>query len=292
MVNQVDNRLGVILAEGRSSIWGKSQDVPTSLVTICGKPLLAQRIDEFRDLGIQRIMVLSEEKKAIEAARIGLNAFSLSLDILTPREVAIGETEKILIASAERFFEPVFSMVSELPSDTIVHSRCGDAIAASVTSDNFDTAVRALRGDRHDLNSLPSTAVSVEIDSVDAFIGVNLDVLRGSLSIPRISGLSVAPNVYLEWVLSAKPANIRGAAHIGDGAVLHPTARVQDCVIGRQATILPYAKLDRCVVLAGAVVPENADYSEAIISDGLTVFGNANDTARELERFSLESAVR
>jgi len=292
MVSPTNNRLGVILAAGRSSIWGKSQSEPTALLPICGKPLLAQRIDEFRDLGIQRIVVVTDEKKAIDTVRVSLNAFSLSLDILGPGEAVFEQTEEIVITSAERFSEPVFSTLEDVPTRTIIYSRTGDPIGASVTGAFFDMAVRALRGEKHSLGALQTTISSVSLDTVEAFIDVNLDVLNGSLAVPRISGLSVAPNVYLEWVLSAKPANIRGSAHIGDGAVLHPTARVRDCVIGRNATVLPKANLERCVVLARATVPENADYVDAIITDGLTVFGNASDAARELERFALESAVR
>ena len=292
MVNKANNQLGVILADGRSSLWGKSQSVPTAFVPICGKSLLAQRIDELRDLGLQRILVISDEKKAIDAARVSLNAFSLSLDIVAPNEVVIGEYEDLIVTSAEQFSEPVLSNVSDVPQGAIIYSRNGGPIGAFVKGHSIDAAIRALRGDGHKFDRLQSTVSSFLLDTVVSFIDVNLRVLRGSLTIPRISGLSVAPNVYLEWVLSAKPANIKGAAHIGDGAVLHPTARIRDCVVGRQATILPYAKLERCVVLAGATVPERAVYTDAVISDGLTVFGNASDTFRELERFALESAIR
>ena len=292
MVNNTNNRLGVILACGQSSIWGRSQSVPTALIPICGKPLLAQRIDEFRDLGLQRIVVISDEKKAIDAVRVNLNAFSLSLDVLAPSEIVIGEAEDLVVSSAEQFAEPVFSMVSDMPMGTIIYSRSGEPIGATIKGYSIGAAMSALRSGGHKFERLQSTASSIFLETVDSFIDANLRVLRGSLSVPRISGLSVAPHVYLEWVLSAKPANIKGAAHIGDGAVLHPTARIRDCVIGRQATILPDAKLERCVVLAGATVSEGADYTDAIISDGLTVFGNASDTARELERYALESAIR
>jgi len=291
-VSDADNLVGVIFAEGRSSLWGNSQSIPTALLPVCGKPLLAHRIDEFRDLGLQRIVVVTDEKKAIDAARISLGAFSLSLDICALSEGKFEENEKLIITSANQFSEPVFSARSEIPLDTVVYNRSGYAIGASTMGSSIDKATAALRGTRHEFTKLQSTAASMPINSVGSFIDANLDVLRGDLRVPRISGLNVAPHVYLEWVLSAKPANIKAATHIGDGAVLHPTARIRDCVIGRKATILPNAKLERCVVLEGATVPEGAQYSDAIISEGLTVFRNANDTARELEQFALESAVR
>ena len=292
MVNGSDNRIGFILAEGRSSLWGGSQRVPTALLPICGKSLLAQRIDEFRDLGLRRICILTDEKRSIEAARINLNAFSMSLEVTTHADMTSDETDYAFITSAEIFCEPIFSVIQEVPKHTVMYSRNGTPIAASVEDSAVQQAISAMRGQAHGLNRLQSTVTSISLDSIDAFINTNLDVLSGSLSIPRISGLSVAPNVYLEWVLSAKPANIKNTAHIGDGAVLHRTARIKDCVIGRQATVLPYAKLERCVVLAGATVPENAQYSNAIVSNGLTVFANESDGNREIERFALESAIR
>ena len=101
--------------------------------------------------------------------------------------------------------------------------------------------------------------------SLRDLIDLNLDVLRGGFAVPHVPGLRVAPGIYLETLDSATPANIRGCAHVGDGASLHPTARIVDTVLGAGVRIGAQVTLDRCIVAPGIRVPTGARLSGVFV---------------------------
>ena len=259
----------VILASGTSEIWGGHDELPTALLPVCGKSLLAHRIDELRAIGVRGLTIISDRADAIAAALPELPVHQLPTRLLTPGEVPVLTSGRIILTGARHFAEPVLATLVPAGEPTRLLSR-DQSVLGSVMG--REEALTLLGGGDVAVRDLHSMARRVSPATVRDLLALNLAVLRGELTTTRISGFQVAQDVYLEWSRSARPANINGAAHIGDGAALSPTARLRDSVIGRNAVIPAHTRLERCVVLEGVTAPRGAQLSDALLTHNLTLF--------------------
>lgn len=271
----------VIFASGNSGIWGGSTDIPTALLPVCGKPLIAHRIDELRGLRVRGLTIVTDHPDELRAALPTLPVHQLKVEIITPDQRPSLTTERVLLTSAEHFAEPVLRSIASATEATEIQARDKSVLGLNLSAEQAlnllsNTEARSFA----DALSLPSTARCVAVKDVRGLIELNLAVLHGKIATTRISGLELAPQIYLEWCKAARPANIFGPVHIGDGVTTARTARIGNCVIGRGAVIPSRTQLERCVVMDNTTAPRGAHLTDALITENLVLF--AEDDAPTL----------
>jgi len=278
-----ENLHGLILTGARSRIWGGSDDLLFAAMPIAGKSLLQHRLDELRMLGVRKVTVLSDDEAELRAAVDPVALSGFDLRFAGSGQAAFEENEHVLLCSAEALAPLALDKIVASEPNVAMRARGGAWIGALLTGADANRAKLEQFSDIStlDMPVLDSTEDVHAVESVDDLLALNVAVLRGEIGVPRISGLEVAPNVHLEWMGSARPANVLGPVQIGEGAVIDPTARLCDTVIGRGASVSGPAILERCVVLADVTVPHGVRLRDAVVTENLVLFAGEEDGFEE-----------
>lgn len=263
----------VVLADGRSTIWGGREAMPVATLPVVGKSLLGHKIDELRELGIRNVTVVTDctQEVGIDLDLLPLYEFNLKV---TSAE-AWAEEGRVFLTDARYLAEPALAKIIEGSDRTVLQGTDGTILGAWVEGQEVGAISENGLGHLPNKGNVVTSMTSVcTIGNTSELLDINMDVLSKKFDVTRVSGLEIAPSVWLEWVGAARPANVFGSVHIGDEAVIDPTARLSDCVIGRKAVVLGGSVLEGCIVLPGAVVPRGVHLREAIVTDNLVLFAD------------------
>lgn len=107
----------------------------------------------------------------------------------------------------------------------------------------------------------------------DEYRALNLDVLRGAVAAP-IAGREVGLGVFAKD--GTHPGCVvQGRVAVGSGCSIHPSAKLEDCVLGDEVYIGPGVRVTRSVIQNRARLEAGAFVVEAVVGDEAIVRASA-----------------
>jgi len=301
----------ILAAGKGSRMYPFSERLPKPLLPVCNRPLLEHHIEAMRSVGITEIfIVIGHHGFEIVKVLGNGERFGVTLNYVDQEETigiahAVGKLEPHLDAPFLLFLGDIYFQTSELGRmlDLFAWTEASAVLATKVERDpeairrNFaviegdDGYVRrVIEKPRHIVNTLkgcglylfdlhifdairrtPRTAMRDEYEITDA-IQILIDDGFKVKSAPIVEeDINLTyPSDLLQLNLLVLRRSGR-EAWIGEGAEIHPAARIEASVVGNRACIDRPIRLSESVVFSGARLRSDHDIRQAIVTEAQVI---------------------
>ena len=312
--------VAVILAAGKGTrMHPFSNFFPKPALPICNKPLIQHSIEMFRDLGIREVVVvighLGHELAAAlcDGASLGVRIRYVEQTRLLGIASAVGQLEPyvdspMFLLLGDIFFKAdhLGRMIDMLEGKSAVlavkRERDPEAIKRNftVTCDADGRVRRVIEKPRHVATDLKGCGLYLfDLPVFDAIRRTPRTALRDEYEITDTiqimidDGLPVYATEVVQWDMNlTTPADVlacnlfelrsRGLSSlVGEGARIHPGARLRNAVVGPGAVVEHPIRIDDSVIFANTVVSAEQDVAGAILTPELRIDCGAQRTAVE-----------
>jgi len=297
----------ILAAGKGSRIYPFSDRMPKPLLPVCNRPLLEHQIEAMRSVGIEEIfIVIGYHGFEIVRALGNGDRFGARLNYVDQEETigiahAVGKLEPLIDAPFLLFLGDIYFQTDRLDRmlEIFAAGEANAVLATKLESDpeairrNFaviegsDGFVRrVIEKPRHIVNALkgcglylfdlhifdairrtPRTAMRDEYEITDA-IQILIDDGFQVKSAPIVEeDINLTyPSDLLQLNLYVLKRSGR-AAWIGEGTKIHPSARIQNSVVGNRVCIEQPITVAESVVFSGARLRHDQDIRRAIVTD-------------------------